>query len=118
MGSEENELTQAAIQYFGLRGCYVWRNNTGAVKQGDRYVRYGFPGSADILGITMDGRMIACEVKSQFGRLSSYQQEFLREIRLRGGVGIVIQRGDWQVVIDTALQAITAHRPTEDENHV
>lgn len=108
MGSVENDLTNAAMQYLSMRGCYVWRNNSGAYKPdgSTRYIRYGYPGSSDILGITMEGRMIACEVKSQFGTVSAHQKAFLQEVTSRGGVGVVIRPGqDWMGAIDDALGA-------------
>lgn len=111
MGSVENDLTNAALQYLQMRGAYVWRNNTGAYKpdDGKRYIRYGYRGSSDILGITMDGRLIACEVKSQFGTVSAYQKAFLEEVTSRGGVGVVIRANqDWQGALDTALSEVKA----------
>jgi hypothetical protein len=109
MGSVENDLTNAAMQYLTMRGVYCWRNNSGAHKSDDgkRYIRYGYPGSSDILGIAMDGRMIACEIKSEFGTVSAYQRAFLGEIKERGGICMVLRPNiDWQRVIDTALAEV------------
>jgi hypothetical protein len=111
MGSVENDLTNAALQYLTMRGVYCWRNNSGAYKPegSTRYIRYGYPGSSDILGVTMDGRMVACEVKGQFGTLSSHQKAFLEEVASRGGVGVVIRANqDWQGALDTALSEVKA----------
>ena len=41
----------------------VWRNNTGAVRTGRRFFRFGINGMPDIIGVTATGRFIACEVK-------------------------------------------------------
>lgn len=109
MGTVENDLTNAAMQYLTMRGVYCWRNNSGAHKSDDgkRYIRYGYPGSSDILGITLDGRMVACEVKSQFGTLSSHQKAFLEEVTSRGGVGVVIKANqDWMGALDAALSEV------------
>src|SRR5580765_188267 len=85
VSTPEGELVKAALEYLSMRGCYVWRNNTGAYKPegSDRYVRYGYRGSSDILGVTgaPHGRIVCVEVKSEFGRISAYQEAFLAEIR-------------------------------------
>jgi len=91
----------AALTAFGI---FHWRNNTGAVKyegtQGKRFVRYGHPGSADILGVCPDGRFLAVECKrpkapgQPGGRLSALQNEFLTAVNKNGGVGIVVDGVD------------------------
>jgi hypothetical protein len=105
MTTPEGAVVAAALHYLQFRGVFAWRNNTGSYKpEGTRrYVKFGYRGSADILGITGDGRMVACECKAGKGKLSSYQTAFLDEVRRRGGIGIVVREDDWQQVIDEAL---------------
>jgi hypothetical protein len=68
-------------------GCLVFRNNTGAVKDGDRYIRYGLcKGSADIIGLTPDGRFLAVEVKTRTGRPTKEQLTFIDAINEQGGI--------------------------------
>jgi hypothetical protein len=105
MTTPEGTVVAAALRYLQFRGVFAWRNNTGAYKpsDSDRYIKYGYRGSADILGITSDGRLLACECKAGKGKLSAYQAAFLAEVERRGGVAIVARDSDWQQQIDTAL---------------
>lgn len=88
-----------AVNYYG----FFWRNNTGAHKinndNGSRFVRFGLPGSADIIGVHK-GRFIAIEVKSERGRQSENQREFEKYITDNGGVYILAKS------IDDALNGI------------
>ena len=104
-------LSEAAIQrqildYLTLRGIFAWRNNSGAVKIAgkgkDRFMRFGMPGSADILGIFPEetivirldnaakdkgrsGRLWAIEVKAAKGKLSPAQESFRDAVVANGG---------------------------------
>ncbi len=61
----------------------AWRNNVGAMKIGDRYVRFGEPGTPDVMGFMKDGRFLAIEAKSEDGKLTDKQREFLANARDR-----------------------------------
>ena len=69
--------------------CWVERMNSGAVKVGNRFIRFGFKGCPDVLGMLRDGRMLGVEVKSKTGRLSPEQAIFLEQINSNGGVGFL-----------------------------
>jgi hypothetical protein len=69
--------------------AWVERQNSGAAKVGNRFIRFGWPGCPDVLGQLKDGRFIGCEVKSSTGRLRPEQTVFLERIRGAGGVGFV-----------------------------
>ncbi|HPC81713.1 MAG TPA: hypothetical protein PL165_07660, partial [Methanofastidiosum sp.] len=47
----EQVIINQVLQFLALKGCYAWRNNTGAMKIGHRFVRFGHKGIADIIGI-------------------------------------------------------------------
>lgn len=94
MGQAENVVKNEILEYLRLCKIYAWSNNTGAVsvrspRGRDRFIRFGKPGSSDILGIMPDGRFIAIECKAERGRLSVMQRDFLEDIRSRGGVAFV-----------------------------
>lgn len=75
-------------------GAIVWRNNTGAYKDGDRYIRYGLcVGSSDIIGIYR-GRFLAIEVKTKRGVVSKNQEKFLKTVNNAGGIGFVARTAD------------------------
>lgn len=65
------------------------RQNSGAAKVGNRFVRFGWPGCPDVLGQLNDGRLLGVEVKSRTGRASPEQAQFLERIRAAGGVAFV-----------------------------
>ena len=44
------------------------RQNTGAVKVDGRFIRYGWRGCSDLLGMLKDGRLLAVEVKAPKGQ--------------------------------------------------
>ena len=88
----ESSVVSACIEWLYKRGCFVWRNNTGAYKpeNSSAYVRYGYKGSADILGITpKGGRLVAIECKGTGGKVSDAQLEFGLKINRLGGIYIV-----------------------------
>lgn len=89
-GMLEDEVLRGCLEYLRIHGVFAWRNNTGAIKIGKRFIRYGTPGSSDILGIMPDGRFLAVECKREKGgRLSELQKAFLTAIKINGGVSIV-----------------------------
>ncbi len=91
-----NKLLEAAALsevLKALRGhaavAWAQRQNTGAAKVGGRFVRFGWKGCSDILGMMRDGRLLACEVKAPKGKLRAEQAEFLSLVQKHGGVGFV-----------------------------
>ncbi len=85
----EKELQNEILHYLQKAGIFAWRQNTGAFKIDSRYIRVGFSGMADIIGILPDGRFLAIEVKGPKGKLTEYQKMFLREIQANKGVAII-----------------------------
>lgn len=86
----EHEIQSQCLEYLQANKIYCWRNNTGCAKIKGSFVRYGFVGSSDILGICPDGRFLAVECKrTNGGVLSKEQVKFLEKIKLSGGVAIV-----------------------------
>jgi hypothetical protein len=90
----EGAVLAAILDYLAIRQVFAWRDNTGAVKLADksgkpRFVRFGFPGCADIIGILDDGRWLAIEVKSPTGQATLDQLRFLAEIAKRGGLAFI-----------------------------
>lgn len=102
LGLTEHQIQNMLIEYLTMRGHFVWRNNTGVTKldytyktgerkgmSGQRFFRAGKKGSADIIGIAKDGKLIAIEVKKKGGKVSPAQEEFLDRIKEKGGYAIV-----------------------------
>jgi hypothetical protein len=89
---KEQAIQAQILAYLKFKGYFVWRNNSGATragKFGERFIRYGLVGSADILGLTKQGMFLAIEVKRPGGRLSPHQEAFLDAIRANKGMAIV-----------------------------
>jgi hypothetical protein len=76
-----------------LRGhpavAWVERQNSGAFRDGKRFVRFGWPGCSDVLGQLRDGRFLAVEVKAPGGKASEAQQLFLSRVRAAGGISFI-----------------------------
>jgi len=84
--------------------AWVERQNSGAAKVGNRFIRFGWPGCSDVIGQLRDGRFLACEVKAAKGRVSAEQSVMLERINGHGGIGFVAR--DCRDV----FQALTAAR--------
>lgn len=69
--------------------AWAERQNSGAAKVGNRFIRFGWPGCPDVLGQLRDGRFLACEVKAPKGRLQPEQAIFLEHVNGAGGVAFV-----------------------------
>ena len=69
--------------------AWAERQNTGAAKVGNRFIRFGWPGCPDVIGQLRDGRFLGCEVKSATGRASPEQTLFLAQINHAGGLGFI-----------------------------
>lgn len=78
---------------FYPRVSWAHRFNSGAYAVGEgksrRYIRFGFEGCPDILGMLFGGRMLAIEVKPRLGKVSDAQEAFLHMVNANGGVGFV-----------------------------
>lgn len=91
----EAVVLKQCLDYLHLKGIYCWRNNTGACKAGSRFIRYGYKGSSDILGILPNGKFLAVECKrGKGGVISPEQHEFLSKIQSNGGFAIVAKSVD------------------------
>lgn len=87
-----------------------WRANTGAARLPGRggtirLVRFGVPGCSDIVAVVpRSGRLLAVEVKrSQGGKLTKSQANFLDAVDDAGGVALVITDAKDLVEICTRL---------------
>lgn len=90
----EKQIMDTIIEFLTRKGFFVWRNNTGAqafsYKGKTRFIRFGQPGHADILGVAPGGQFIAIEVKrSERQKPTQEQQDFLHRVRTCGGIGLV-----------------------------
>jgi hypothetical protein len=78
-----------AISPLGL----AWSNATGALKADDRLIRYGLPGSSDILAC-IGGRMFGIEAKVGSDPQRKKQRDFATALTRAGGVYILARSTD------------------------
>jgi hypothetical protein len=69
------EVLQALTAHPAVAWCE--RMNSGAVRIGKRFVRFGWKGCPDALGQLKDGRLLGVEVKTAKGKLRPKQTVFL-----------------------------------------
>jgi hypothetical protein len=81
------EVLQALRTHPAVAWCE--RMNSGAVRMGARFVRFGWPGCPDVLGQLKDGRLLGVEVKGPTGKLRPAQAGLLERIRSAGGVAFM-----------------------------
>lgn len=101
----ETALVQAILLALGARpDCRAWRNNTGrlANPRSGRWVAFGLPGSADILGILRGGTFLAVECKTRTGRTRDAQEAFGRMVASMGGVYVLARS------VEDAVAAVDA----------
>lgn len=77
---KETDITQAIIKDLKGMGCFVFKHWSGG------FARRGI---ADVLGCLPSGRFIAIEVKAESGRVSEYQERFIRDVNRCGGLGFI-----------------------------
>jgi hypothetical protein len=88
----ESGVLSAAIQTLQIYGFICIRNNSGAARTGTgRLVRFGSPGSADIIACSPAGRFVAVECKRPGGQLTGPQRDWLEKITRSGGEAIVAE---------------------------
>ncbi len=81
------EVLQALRAHPAVAWCE--RQNSGAARIGNRFIRFGFAGCPDVLGQLRDGRMLGVEVKALKGKLRPEQSIVLERINGAGGVAFM-----------------------------
>jgi hypothetical protein len=70
---------------FGIR---LWRRNTGAMREGERFIRFASPGQADLWGFDRTARHWELEVKAPGKKPTPLQIAWLKEVTRLGAVGV------------------------------
>lgn len=84
----EKDVLKGCLEYLTSIGAFVWRSNTGSAMFGKRFVRFGQPGVADVIGVLPGGRFLAVETKREGGKPSDAQVLFANEVAARHGFWI------------------------------
>lgn len=86
----ESLILRDCIQWLHVKKIFCWRNNSGSYKaENGNYIRYGFVGSSDIIGILPDGRFLGIECKAAKGKLTEHQEVFKSKVENSGGIYIM-----------------------------
>ena len=80
----EAEILKTIMQWLTLKRFFFFRNNVGAMKTARGFIRFGIPGSPDII-LVIKGQFIGIEVKSGKGEQSIRQKEFQTALEHAGG---------------------------------
>ena len=81
------EVVKALRHHPGV--AWVERQSSGVARIGGRFVRFGWAGCSDLLGMVQDGRLLAVKCKAPAGKMRAEQAECLSLVRRFGGVAVV-----------------------------
>jgi len=87
----ESTVLHDCLKLLHKQGVYAWRNNSGTLWSNGQPVSFGYPGSADIIGLLSNGCFLAVECKSATGRQSAKQKKFQARIEANGGLYILVR---------------------------
>lgn len=95
MNNLENDVQSLILIYLtSLPNSFFWRQNTGAIKVEDRFIRFGLKGAPDIQGM-INGRFIGVEAKrTRNGKQSVDQRRWHVRCEASGGVYILANNVD------------------------
>jgi hypothetical protein len=92
--SKEKPIENQILTWLRLKGVFAWKNqSTGIFDPRKGIFRksnnpFHINGVSDILGV-WHGRPLAIEVKSETGRVSDAQKEFITRFREAGGIAFI-----------------------------
>ena len=88
---ETNAKQAAILDLLKSMGFYAWRQNSGKINIGKRWINLGNEGLSDILGFhPITGRFIAIECKQNGERITEKQKAFLDMVdHMPGGIALI-----------------------------
>jgi len=89
MTNKEKDVQKAILKALEWLPGFYYRMNTGLASFGNRKVKFGMNGQADITGILPDGKRIEIEVKGPTGTQSPEQEIFQANIEKNNGIYIL-----------------------------
>ena len=87
-------LVREACEWLALNRYFAWPNQTGATKTGGRFIRYGKPGSGDIIAVLPGGRHAEFEAKTGGGTQRKSQRTHQKMVEAQGGFYLVFRSVD------------------------
>jgi len=104
----ESAVLKAVLVALRIHPMVAWAERMNVMSQTlqykgvDRYVKAGFKGLSDIIGMLRDGRFLAVEVKRPGGQPTQAQIEFLGLVDRSGGVAFIARS------VDDVIRALAA----------
>lgn len=90
IAAAHTSLVNACLWWCKAHGIKAHKHNSGATATArGGFVRYGFAGCPDILGVLPGGKHMAVECKTGTGRLTPEQDEYRREVEALGAVFVL-----------------------------
>lgn len=77
-------------------GSFSWRNNTGAVKLDNRFVRFGLKGAPDILAV-VKGTLFGLEIKGPGDFQTVAQESWAHALNTAGGKYFLVEKIGWLI---------------------
>jgi len=92
----EANIQKEIMLALSQAGCTIFRNNTGAYRDGDRFIRYGVggKGGSDLLGISYSGKFLAVEVKTAKGKPTNDQLNFINVVKSKNGIAFIARSAE------------------------
>ncbi len=121
----EDEFKPLALEYLNRSPLVSWaeRMNTGA----KGYIKFGFPGLSDIIGMMKDGRFLAVELKriisqkkkDRITKATDDQVKFIAKVRSSGGIaGIAVDtsalKANFDAQLSVVLEKATLDMPADE----
>lgn len=109
---KESELQVYALQALIYARLVHWRVTNSATPHHVSgkliFKKSAIKGFPDIAGIFPDGKFFAIELKTQTGRLTKEQKEWITKINMTGGMAVVLRS---KHEVDEFIKAATARKP-------
>ena len=90
----ETELKREILDYLEAGNILAWRNQSGTIHIGNRWIHFGKEGSPDIVGCWPTGRFFCIEAKKPGEKPSDVQKEFHDRIRSNNGLIYILNSID------------------------
>lgn len=92
---KESDIKKGIVQYLRSRGCLVIPyRSVGIMKKNGRYIPMHGTGVSDLLGLTKEGQFFAIEVKTDIGRPTYEQIQFLETVKSFKCIAIIARSID------------------------
>lgn len=96
----EKQIENSILNYLRANGIFCWKAQSVGLFDPTKKIyrrsnnKHHIKGVSDILGIMPNGRFLAVEVKSEKGRATPEQLQFIENIKESGGIALLARSID------------------------